>query len=190
MKLHFKAPFKKQKLEFRHRSVSRAASDTKGKGKDEKVRIVKKHDSVGDSLDEIHAMELEDAAKRHAERNAIRLGEIELAKSKQEFEMEKYKAKVRKMELEAKKAEQQHEIFKLMLSRSQPGSQASAETSYTAATASSSSSHYSNNWDTFSHSQSSTPLHFPQSPGPLTAELYDNWGDNIDPTQLDEPQHR
>jgi hypothetical protein len=76
MKLHFKAPFKKQKLEFRHRSVSRAASDTKGKGKDKKVRIVKKRDSVGDSLDEIHAMELEDAAKRRAERNAIRLGEI------------------------------------------------------------------------------------------------------------------
>ena len=91
---------------------------------DEKAKAIKnskKRDTSSEVLDELHLLEVKEAAARRVEKHRIREKELDLAAKKQEFEKEKHKAKVRKMELEAKKTEQQFNLMRLMLSRNMGG---------------------------------------------------------------------
>jgi hypothetical protein len=87
---------------------------------DEKAKAtknLKKRDTSNEVLEELHLLEVKEAAARRVEKHKIREKELDLAAKKQEFKKEKHKAKVRKMEIEAKKSEQQFELMRLMLSR-------------------------------------------------------------------------
>jgi hypothetical protein len=67
---------------------------------------------------EIHTMELKEATERRAEKNAIRIKELELEEKWQELEKEKHQAKLRKMEIEAEHQQMQMNMLTNMIQMS------------------------------------------------------------------------
>ncbi|KAF8156112.1 hypothetical protein B0H34DRAFT_809019 [Crassisporium funariophilum] len=118
-----------KKLDKENKCIFKAREDKKcaleKSCADEKAKAAKNSKKCAtpnnDSLDELHLLEMRDMAARRAEKSRIREKELDLAAKKQEFDNEKYKAKVRKMELKAKKTKQQFELFWMMISHGNGG---------------------------------------------------------------------
>ncbi|PPQ83040.1 hypothetical protein CVT25_005282 [Psilocybe cyanescens] len=79
---------------------------------------LKKCDMSSNALEDIHKQEMKDIASRRAEKARLHEKELDLAAKRQELETIKYKAKARKMELDAQRQGQQYELMRLMFMQS------------------------------------------------------------------------
>jgi hypothetical protein len=81
--------------------------DPKSKSSKTEAKNSKKRSPQDVFHEEIHAMELKEAAERHAEKNAICMKQLELEEKWQQLEKEKHQVKLRKMEIEAEQQKMQ-----------------------------------------------------------------------------------
>ncbi|GLB38029.1 hypothetical protein LshimejAT787_0410800 [Lyophyllum shimeji] len=87
--------------------ITSKPSAVKAKGDLKLKSTYKKRPNPLDSLDDLHAQEIQDAAQRREEKNRIRLKQLEL-------EEKKHEAKLRKLELAARQQDQQLEMMRML----------------------------------------------------------------------------